>query len=262
MNIQHLQETARHYANLAEQYRTELAEEQQLNEDLLGLVDALCEELGIDVEALFEDLQTDARSAELAGEIARTTGPRKSRLIKKDVKEKESDQVVDLGGRVRRRVGRQTSLGPAGYDNRDDIRAPRPFDDHWRPQPTDIADASDAGTEKKIADKQAAEAAATRRATGMKPRSGLTAAQKAARGRVAALKRGLETAKEEQQEKDTGIQPSLGKRVRRAVASMTGNSKMPSDHTVLSRRDAERAARAEGRKETRRTTTGEDQRNW
>jgi hypothetical protein len=52
--MNHLAETARHYANLAEQYRTELAEEQELNEDLLGLVDALCEELGIDVEDLLE----------------------------------------------------------------------------------------------------------------------------------------------------------------------------------------------------------------
>jgi energy-converting hydrogenase A subunit M len=56
MVMNRLQETARHYANLAEQYRTELVEEQQLNEDLLGLVEALCEELGIDVEALLEDV--------------------------------------------------------------------------------------------------------------------------------------------------------------------------------------------------------------
>jgi hypothetical protein len=54
--MNHLAETARHYANLAEQYRTELVEEQQLNEDLLVLVDALCEELGIDVEDLLEDM--------------------------------------------------------------------------------------------------------------------------------------------------------------------------------------------------------------
>jgi hypothetical protein len=58
--MNHLAETARHYANLAEQYRTELAEEQQLNEDLLGLVDALCEELDIDVEDLLEMALTKA----------------------------------------------------------------------------------------------------------------------------------------------------------------------------------------------------------
>jgi hypothetical protein len=57
MNHLHLQETARHYANLAEQYRKELAEEQQLNEDLLGLVDALCEELGIDAEELLSEMK-------------------------------------------------------------------------------------------------------------------------------------------------------------------------------------------------------------
>jgi len=54
--MNHLQETARHYANLAEQYRTELVEQQQLNEDILGLVEALCEELGIDVDTLFDEL--------------------------------------------------------------------------------------------------------------------------------------------------------------------------------------------------------------
>lgn len=54
--MNHLAETAKHYANLAEQYRTELAEEQQINEDLMNLVEALCEELDIDVEALFEDM--------------------------------------------------------------------------------------------------------------------------------------------------------------------------------------------------------------
>ena len=61
--MNHLQETAKHYANLAEQYRSQLAEEQQLNENLMGLVEALCEELGIDVEALFEDVM-DAEAEE------------------------------------------------------------------------------------------------------------------------------------------------------------------------------------------------------
>ena len=58
--MNHLAETAKHYANLAEQYRTELAEEQQINEDLMNLVEALCEELDIDVEALLEMALTKA----------------------------------------------------------------------------------------------------------------------------------------------------------------------------------------------------------
>lgn len=261
MNIQHLQETARHYANLAEQYRSQLAEEQELNEDLLGLIDALCEELGIDVEALFEDLQTDARAEEMEGEIGRTTGKRKNRLIKQHVKEKESDEIIGVGGQVIGKVGRRTGLGPAGYDNRDDVEAPRPFDDGWDKQPTDIGRARDAGTEAKIADRQAAEAQATRRATGMKLKSGPTPAQTKTRGRVAALKQGLETALQTQQEKETGIPPSPGKRLSRAVARMRGTSVMPTDHKVLPRAVAADRAREKGR-EARRTTTGRDQRNW
>jgi len=61
--MNHLAETAKHYANLAEQYHSQLVKEQELNEDLLGLVDALCEELGIDVEALLEDVMDDKAEA-------------------------------------------------------------------------------------------------------------------------------------------------------------------------------------------------------
>jgi len=49
MNHSHLQETARYYANLAEQTKIELQEEQELNEDLLTIIEALCEELDIDI---------------------------------------------------------------------------------------------------------------------------------------------------------------------------------------------------------------------
>jgi len=54
--MNHLQETARHYANLAEQYRSELNEQQQLNEDLLFVIDALCEELNLDTEQVLQQL--------------------------------------------------------------------------------------------------------------------------------------------------------------------------------------------------------------
>jgi hypothetical protein len=113
MNHLHLQETARHYANLAEQYRTELTEEQQLNEDLLDLVDALCEELGIDVEALFEDVQTNAREKEMLGKINSTTDAyhaekpgaerRLQNLLKQDALERGSPHLIGKGGHRRGR---------------------------------------------------------------------------------------------------------------------------------------------------------------
>ena len=56
MNNNHLQETVRYYAQLAEQARVDLQEADELNEELLGLIDALCEELGVDTE---EMLQTE-----------------------------------------------------------------------------------------------------------------------------------------------------------------------------------------------------------
>ena len=56
MNYLHLQETARHYANLAEQARVDLQEADELNSELFGLIEALCEELDIDVETLLEDV--------------------------------------------------------------------------------------------------------------------------------------------------------------------------------------------------------------
>ena len=108
MNHLHLQETARHYANLAEQYHTELVKEQELNEDLLSLIDALCEELGIDVEALFEDAQTNAREKEMLGMINSTTNayhaekPGAERnlqnLLKKDALERGSPHLIVKGG--------------------------------------------------------------------------------------------------------------------------------------------------------------------
>jgi len=84
MNIPHLQETAKHYANLAEQYRSELAEEQELNEDLMNLIEALCEELDIDVEALLEmaftlDAAKASRKRIRAADKERTKAERKAK---------------------------------------------------------------------------------------------------------------------------------------------------------------------------------------
>jgi hypothetical protein len=120
MNIPHLQETAKHYANLAEQYRSQLAKEQELNEDLLSLIDALCEELGIDVEALFEDEQTNAREKEMLGKINSTTdayhaekpgAERKlQNLLKQDALERGSPHLIVKGGA---RKGRGTASKPS-----------------------------------------------------------------------------------------------------------------------------------------------------
>jgi hypothetical protein len=59
--------------NLQEQ----LDEQMALNEELLSLVDALCEELGIDVEDLLEDVQTDERDSEMQDETDTPRGKRK-----------------------------------------------------------------------------------------------------------------------------------------------------------------------------------------
>ena len=110
MNYLHLQETAKHYANLAEQYRSQLAEEQQLNEDLLGLVEALCEELDIDVETLLEMAMTKAghaarvrREDELSAKGKQqqswSSQDRTDRLLRSDKVHDEKGKVVHSGAR-------------------------------------------------------------------------------------------------------------------------------------------------------------------
>jgi hypothetical protein len=70
--MNHLVETAKHYANLAEQYRSQLVEEQQLNEDLLVVIDALCEELNLDTEQVLQQL--DERTLKALGAAALAAG--------------------------------------------------------------------------------------------------------------------------------------------------------------------------------------------
>jgi hypothetical protein len=86
MNHLHLQETARHYANLAEQYHSQLVKEQELNEDLLGLVEALCEELGIDTE-------------ELLNEVTAFSSKDRQDPIKKDLEQHQLGRLTKLAGR-------------------------------------------------------------------------------------------------------------------------------------------------------------------
>ncbi len=69
--MNHLKETARYYANLAEQYRSELNEQQQLNQDLLVVIDALCEELNLDTEQVLQQL--DERTLKALGAAAALT---------------------------------------------------------------------------------------------------------------------------------------------------------------------------------------------
>lgn len=59
MNHLHLQEAAKHYAKLAEEAQAQLQEEQELNEGLIGILDVLCEELGIDMDELLETTFSD-----------------------------------------------------------------------------------------------------------------------------------------------------------------------------------------------------------
>ena len=70
MNNNHLQETARHYAQLAEQAQVDLQEADEINGELLGLIKALCEHFDLNMEELLEMAQTPARAAESAAIIA------------------------------------------------------------------------------------------------------------------------------------------------------------------------------------------------
>ena len=71
MNNNHLQETARHYAQLAEQAQVDLQEADEINGELLGLIEALCEHFDLNMEELLEMAQTPARAAQLAAAIKR-----------------------------------------------------------------------------------------------------------------------------------------------------------------------------------------------
>ena len=80
MNHLHLQEAAKHYAKLAEEAQKNLKQEQELNEDLLTIIDALCEELGIDVEDLLNEDVFDLQSGKISRKrvLAARSGERKA----------------------------------------------------------------------------------------------------------------------------------------------------------------------------------------
>ena len=59
MNNNHLLETARHYAQLAEQARVDLQEADEINGELLRIIEALCEHFGLDTQLVLEDIRTD-----------------------------------------------------------------------------------------------------------------------------------------------------------------------------------------------------------
>ncbi len=93
--------------NLQEQLDEQIA----LNEELLNLVDALCEELGIDVEDLVEEdggfLGKLARGAERVGQ--------KLRLLPSDEQKKASAVAKGVANRVasiKKNEGRLTLLAP------------------------------------------------------------------------------------------------------------------------------------------------------
>lgn len=71
MNHLHLQEAAKHYAKLAEEAQKNLEQEQELNEDLLTIIEALCEELGIDAEDLLNLDEGTRRTARLSAAVAK-----------------------------------------------------------------------------------------------------------------------------------------------------------------------------------------------
>lgn len=103
MNYLHLQEAAKHYARLAEEAQKNLEQEQELNEDLLTIIDALCEELGIDTQKLLGEMAmtTAAYTAELdkMAEMGPYTKGRQKAEDKLDAKLR-SDKVYGEGGKV------------------------------------------------------------------------------------------------------------------------------------------------------------------
>jgi hypothetical protein len=80
MNHLHLQEAAKHYAKLAEEAQKNLEQEQELNEDLFTIIDALCEELGINVEDLLNEDVFDLESGKISRKrvLAARKGERKA----------------------------------------------------------------------------------------------------------------------------------------------------------------------------------------
>ena len=103
MNHLHLQETAKHYAKLAEEAQAQLQEEKELNESLVEIIDALCEELGIDTEELLGEMAmtADAYRGSL-DKIGKMKQFSQKRNDAEDVLDRKlrSDRVYGEGGKV------------------------------------------------------------------------------------------------------------------------------------------------------------------
>ena len=127
MNNNHLQETARHYAQLAEQARVDLQEANEINGELLGLIEALCEHFDLNMEELLEMAQTPARAAEMAAKIAAAEAEAdefrpydvvpdlenaKGKLEGEDAAEKRLPVLVGKGGKVKRLLKAASIHGP------------------------------------------------------------------------------------------------------------------------------------------------------
>jgi hypothetical protein len=171
----------------------------------------------------------------------------RTKLIRQGVKEKESSAIFDRGGKKVGNLGKTSTLGGVlggkKYES-DDVA---------------YAGIGNSGAEgqEKWAKEEAKKASDMRRRVGMGSQ-GETAAERAASDNKFALQRGLETEVEKQQEKDTGVKASIGKRISRAIDRVTGRARKPIDYRVRSASDKEN----EGITKTRRTQTGSDNRNW
>ena len=123
MNNNHLQETARHYAQLAEQAQVDLQEANEINGELLGLIEALCEHFDLNMEELLEMAQTPARAKEMAKNIADlrlaasgTVSTAKERAVGEaqglDRAEKKVPLLFGKGGKVVRHLRDASKHGP------------------------------------------------------------------------------------------------------------------------------------------------------
>ena len=117
MNYKTLRETLQNITDLQEAY--------EVNGELLRIIEALCEQFGLDTQLVLEDVTTDARNAEQGDKIAKIIKRKPSganedeiRAISQRMKKEKEDRkrVFGVGGRV---TGR-TPTGKEVYKARRD----------------------------------------------------------------------------------------------------------------------------------------------
>ena len=124
MNYKTFRETLQNITDLQEAY--------EVNGELLRIIEALCEQFGLDTQLVLEDVTTDARNAEQGDKIAKIIKRKPSGANEDEIlaisqrmnKEKEDrTRVFGKGGRVTGRTPTGKEVYKARRD-RSDRRAP------------------------------------------------------------------------------------------------------------------------------------------